>query len=119
MLTESELEDLRADMLDLLPSTCTIQRPTTTNVKGKTTATWTNAATGVACRVDPLRLQTASTVAEQERGITRWMLTVAYNADVQDGDRIVFDSDTYEILQLHDDHSLRAVRRATLGRIEA
>lgn len=116
-LTDAELTQLRADMLDLLPSTCTIKRRTITNDKGHPSEALTTVASNVACRIDPYkRTDSAGIVAMQEAGVTWWQLSVPYDTDLADKDVIEFDSDTYRLIQLYDDHSARAVRRGLLAR---
>lgn len=116
ILSDSELDDLRTDMLGLLPDTCRIERPTYTNVKGKVTETWGTAVASANCRLDPVNNSLAAIAANQEQGAARWRLTVEWDADIKDGDRIVHNSKVYQVETLHEDHSLRAVRRAILIR---
>lgn len=115
-LSDAELDALRDDMLGLLPDTCRIERPTYTNTKGKLTETWGTAVASANCRVDPIRQNVPSIVGNQEQGGARWQLTLEWDADILDGDRIVFNSKIYQVEQLHEDHSKRAVRRAILIR---
>lgn len=117
-LSDSELAALRADMVGLLPDTCRIERPTYTNNKGKAVETWGTAVASAKCRVDPMTLGRGNDepVGNQEMGASRWRLTLEWDEDIQDGDRIVFNSKIYQVEQLHEDHSKRAVRRAILVR---
>lgn len=116
-LTSNELAQLRDDIEALMPDTCHIMRRTQTNDKGHTSDSLGTAAASVACRVDPLkRAQDAGLVADQEKGVTYWQVTVPYDTDVRDGDEIVYSSDTYRFIQLHDDHSARACRRIVVAR---
>lgn len=117
MLTARELSDLRNDILETLPDTCTILRQTTSNGGGYSSATWGTATASAVCRVDPLRQQDSGIVADKEAGVTNWQLTLAYNADIADGDRIQHSGTTYEVQQVHATHSLNAVRRATLAKV--
>lgn len=118
ILSDAELADLRTEIVGLLPDTCSIMRPTYTNNKGKAIETWGTAVASANCRVDPSsqRQSNDQAVGAQESGAARWQLTVEWDCDIQDGDRIVFNSKIYQIEQLHEDHSLRAVRRAILVR---
>ena len=121
MLTAAELADLRADILETLPDTCTIQRPTeVTDAYGNTAKTWPDTYTGVACRIDPFNARGISdgVIALREASISWYQLTVPWNTDLRYGDRIVFGGDTYELVQLIDDHSLRAVRRAVIAKLQ-
>jgi SPP1 family predicted phage head-tail adaptor len=120
VLTSLELTQARSDVLVTLTDTCTIQRATeATDDYGHTTKTWATAVSGVACRFDPFaRQDSTGQVAMQEQGRSWYRLTLAWNTDLRDGDRVVYDSDTYEVLQLHDDHSARIVRRAAVAKVE-
>ena len=114
MLSANELADLRATMLDLLPSTCDIQYATvTTNDYGNTSETWANAATAVACRIDPYSRQDNSGLSSlREANTLYFQITLPYNANIQNGDRIIYSGGTVEVLQLHKVHSQNAVIRA-------
>ncbi len=118
ILSDAELAALRADIVGLLPDTCRIERPTYTNNKGKVVETWGTAVASANCRIDPSsqRQSNDAAVGNQESCAARWQLTLEWNADIQDGDRIVFNSKIYQVEQLHEDHSMRAVRRAILVR---
>lgn len=119
MLNTNELAALRTDILATLPDTCTIQRASiTTNSAGHSAQTWAASSSGVACRIDPYQRQDSTgMVGQQEKQRAWYRLTVPYDTDLQDGDRIIYSSDTYEVIQLHDDHSLRAVRRAVIAKL--
>lgn len=114
MLSAAELAELRSTMLDLLPSTCDIQYSTaTTNDYGNTTHTWLNAATAVMCRVDPFNRQDSSGVfADREANTLYFQITLPYNANIQNGDRIIYSGGTVEVLQLYSNHSQNTVIRA-------
>jgi head-tail adaptor len=116
-LTAAELRQLQSALEDLLPDTCRIERPTTTNTYGSTSQTWGTAVASVACRLDPDNVQSQTgEVALRETGIARYTVTLPYDADVRDDDRLVHNSSTYNIVTLYDLHSARSVRRA---RVEA
>lgn len=113
MLTEDELADLRADMLELMPDTLTISRPSeATNGYGEAVKTWATVAT-VAGRIDPMSdREKERVVADAEKGLSYHRITVAYDADLRDGDRVIGGGITYEITTLYANHSMRATRRA-------
>jgi hypothetical protein len=117
MLTAAELSALRTDVLETLPDTCVILRATATNSNGYPSEAWGTAVASAACRLDPVRQQDAGVIADREAGVTYWQLTLAYDADVADGDRIVHSSVTYEVQQLHGTHSNRIVKRATVAKV--
>jgi head-tail adaptor len=116
-LTAAELAQLQSDLEELLPDTCRIERPTTTNTNGSISQTWGTAVASVACRFDPETIRgQEDQVALRETGIARYIVTFPYNADLRDDDRLVHNSSTYNIVTLYDLHSARGVRRA---RVEA
>jgi hypothetical protein len=116
MLTESELAQLRIDVLALLPDVCDVQRATNSvDAAGDVSQTWATVATGVVCRLDPLTRQDgAGMVAEREATRAAFVLTVAHDATIELGDRLVLNGKTYEMTMLHATHSLRAVKRLTV-----
>lgn len=111
MLTASELAQLRADVSELLPDTCRIERPTTGNTNGYPTETWGTAVTSAACRFDPENRQSpGDAINDKETGIAYYQVTLAYNADVADGDRLIYSGGTYQVTQLYEAHSNRLVK---------
>lgn len=112
MLTASELAQLRADVSELLPDTCRIERPTTGNTNGYPTETWGTAVASAACRFDPetLRLPPKDALNDKETGVAYYKVTLTYNADVADGDRLIYSGGTYQVTQLYEAHSNRLVK---------
>lgn len=120
MLTDRELTQLRADMVELLPGTAVISRYTS-SVDSAGVAAQTFAAVGtVICRVDPASGNDVrrGVLAGREATTTFFQLTLEWDADIAEGDRVTFGGETMEITLLHDLHEKRAVRRALLARIE-
>ncbi len=111
LLTSRELADLRSDILDLLPDTCQIQTPIEVNTGGYVEPGWGTAVASVACRFDPDTPKYGEIIADKESHITRYIVTLPYNTPVEDGQRLVFSGNNYEILQIHDAHSDNATRR--------
>lgn len=117
-LSDSELDQLRLDMLDLLPDVCDIERPTSTNTDGYVSESWGTAVADCRCRFDPkLDRRSMQIISERESDITTYIVSVPYDTDVRDGDRIAFNSNRYQITALWEEHSLRAVRRMDVSRI--
>lgn len=118
MFTAAELADLRNDILDLLPDTCRIERMTPTNISGATEESWGTAVASVACRFDPdTSRKETEVVAAQEAHLIRYIVTLPYDANILDGDRLAFQGNNYEILQLHDVHSNNASKRLKVSLI--
>lgn len=116
MLTPSELAALRADIAETMPSTCVISRGTsTTDAAGFSSKASAPVGTAI-CRLDPLnRMGTKEVVALRETLAIYRQLTVPHDADLRVNDRVTVAGREYEVIQLDDDHSLRAVRRAVLA----
>lgn len=112
LLTAAELAQLRSDLNDLLPDTCTILRPSFTNNYGDSDVTWGTATASAPCRFDPdTSRKDIETIGGRDNGIARYIVTLQYNATVFDGDRLGFGGKTYQITELHGEHSARAVKR--------
>lgn len=120
MLTARELAQLRADMVELLPGTAVISRYTSSvNDAGVVGQTFAAVGTVIA-RVDPANGNDfrRGVVAGREASTAYFQLTVEWDTDIAEGDRVTFGGETMEITLLHDLHESRAVRRALLARIE-
>jgi hypothetical protein len=122
MMSATELAQLRTDILITLVGTAIILRATTSTAGtafGIHDQTWGTAAAGVPCRIDPYnKMDSRGMVADRESLANAYRLTVKWDADLRDGDRVVVLSDTYELVQIHDDHDYRAVRRAVVSKIQ-
>lgn len=115
MLTATELAQLRQDVLETLPDTCRIERATITNTNGNVSETWGTAVASAVCRLDPdNRRQEDAVLADRESGVARYLLSLAYDTDIRDGDRVVVNGRTYQASQIHENHTMRAVRRVRL-----
>jgi hypothetical protein len=119
MLSAAELAQLRSDIADLLPDTCRIERMTIVNTGGYAEETWGTAVVSAPCRFDPdSRRSDVETVADRDAGISRYIVSMLYNADLRDGDRLVYNGGTYELTELHTEHSLNGAVRARVSRVE-
>jgi hypothetical protein len=121
MLTSTELDRLRADARLTLPDICAILRPSaSTDSDGDSASTWGTALAEVACRLDPFRWRDwQGLVAEREVSRTYYVLTLPFDTDLRDGDRVVVSDQSLEVMQLFDLHSDRIVVRAYVARISA
>lgn len=118
LLNAAELAQLRADIADLLPDTCRVERGTISKNGPYDVKAWGTAITSTACRFDPDSLRNAADlVADREAGIARYIVTMNYDVDLRDGDRIVYSGGTYEITELHTEHSLNGAVRARVSMI--
>lgn len=104
-LTSGELAAIRSDFrTQILDSTCTILRPATSpdGAGGLTSADGT-VASDVACRIG--RAQTRGGAGESAGQLAypdAYILDVAHDQDLAEGDRIVANSTTYEVVHVED-----------------
>ena len=104
MLTAADLAAMQAEQEAALPSTCTIRRASEeADGRGGTTKTWSDQETGVACRLASAslgRTEAERLVDDRLRHATIWMLTLPAGTDLRHEDRVLIDSDTYEVVAL-------------------
>lgn len=106
----------------LLPTTCIISAPTVTkDSAGANVYAYAAVAGGtVSCRLDPLGNSTAREVGEllgRETLNRARFLTVPYDAPLAIDYQITINSTIYQIVQLVDDQSAKAVQRAIVARL--
>ncbi len=120
MLSARELADLRADVLVTLVDTCTILRASLAAVDayGDVVPSAGTAGTGIACRLDPFsrRSDSSGLIAGREANTTYLILTLPWDATIDNGDQVLMNGETMDVMQLFDNHSDRAVRRAVLAK---
>lgn len=100
MLTADELADMRETVNESLPDTCTIQSKTTSSDgMGGFTETWANTYTGVPCRVKADNLNPKELVENDTiKGKQTYTITLAHNQTVNSTQRIVWNTQTFEIV---------------------
>ena len=117
-LTERELELMRHEATDWLPDLCTVQtRATAPDGQGGVTETWAS-ATNVPCKLNVATLRNAGRFGEQFGMHVNFVLSVRHDQAIASGNRVVLNSDTYEVIAVDDDHTYRPLRRAYLRRID-
>lgn len=124
-LTSSELTNIQNDINDLLPDTCDIRQVSTTNDSiGQPARTYTDRATGVACRFDPLSsisLMGDEKVSSLKNYIITegmFMLTLKNGQAISVTDQVIYNSVTYEVSHIYDDKSWLASVRCVLVRMQ-
>jgi len=122
MLTSSELTSIReAVEIVTLTDTCIIHRaPTPTpNAFGDAETTFVVNGT-IICRLDPFPKQRDVLDLGVDRQADRvWhILSVEWNADILESDRIVVATETHEIIRLFFSNTDRVSRRALVARLE-
>lgn len=110
---------MRAQTLASLPDQCEIRRASNaSDGYGGTTKTWSTVAT-VAVRIAPLDYAGDAEEDDMARitTATRWMATFAHDTDVRLSDQILWDSSTFEIVNIDSDRSWQLQRRCSLRRV--
>lgn len=118
-LSADELAGMRDDAETLLlTQTCTIQTVSrASDGMGGFTETWNNTHTNVPCRLSP-QGGSGRVQGDQFTVVTGWVLDVAYDQAIAAGNRVVLGGDTFDVLEVRDDHTDRIVRRAAIKRLD-
>ena len=124
-LTVSELTDIRADIADLMPDTCTIRQIAYANdAIGAPARSFSDRATGVSCRLDPvdsITLTGKEIVSSKKNYIITegmFVLTLPHDTTIEETDRVLHSGITYEVVHVDDDKSWQASVRCVLKTIE-
>ena len=129
-LSQPEIDAMRAAADALLADHCTIQRAVETRTaQGGTRQTWSDLATGVACRLDVLRGLTINASNEKEidgaLGVALdYTLYLPHDQDITEKDRVVLDGDpprggqTFEVQAVLGDETWLVEKRAKLSQIK-
>lgn len=85
-----------------LPDTCTIQRGTDTSSGDGTSTSWSDLATGVACRVSPLASSASEALGADQslQAVAQWTIWLPAGTDVTVRDRIVYSGRTFEVARV-------------------
>lgn len=99
MIGAGEIEYMRETIEDALPGTAVIHAVTTTSDGlGGATEAWAAAGT-VSCRLSP-RQSTRGTEGvrgDQISAVNDWIVTLPWGSTVTEANRLVIDSETYEV----------------------
>jgi len=99
-LSARELADMRGAVSSHLPGTAVIQAATRTS-DGQGGETWTYTASGtVDGRLSPDMPGGENPVGGRVAEIGNWILTVPFHTTVDEDDRVVYDSVTYEVSEV-------------------
>lgn len=113
---------MRNQLATLLPDTAIIQSlARASDGAGGWTETWAAVTGGtVSARLDPITSRSDAVQTAQAREGLRvdFQLTTEWDAPIAVNRRVVINSDTYEIVQMTDDHSWRVSRRALVARLD-
>lgn len=96
------IASLRALSEQYLPDTCNIQRGTETTGGDGTSVSWSDLATGVACRVSPLAESASEALGADAslQAVAQWTIWLPAGQDVTVKDRLVYQGRTFEITRV-------------------
>lgn len=117
MLTDDELNWIRADIEALLPDKCNILSSSgTADGYGGMTDSWGTAASNVPCRLDPIRgdLQNAG---EAPQAFYRYILTLPHGTAITTQNRVDIGSTRFNVINVDLDKSWEASCRCMVERL--
>lgn len=116
MIPTSELADLRAASLDVLPDTCIILSPSTaSDGQGGQTTTWGTASTS-ACRLDKMD-GSEGYIGASRQAFSGYMLTLPSTTVLLNNYRVTHGGYTYSVITVNEDQTNLILKRAELERV--
>jgi head-tail adaptor len=99
VISAQELTAMRGDLVASMPSTVIISRVTlSSDGMGGQTETWANVGT-VAARVSPRGAGLDDIIGGEVINQTPWMVTVPVGTSVTERDRVLYESQTFEVIR--------------------
>lgn len=116
-LTDGELASIRADVAELLPSTCNLLAATSqSDGMGGFTITWGTAAANVSCRLDAYR-GAEQVTAQALQPYHTFVLTLPHDTTITEHYRVEIGTVTYTVQSVDAVKSWRASVRAYVEKI--
>lgn len=121
LLSSDELSAIRADVVRMLPDSCTILSPSDgVDSQGFPTTTWGTATANVACRLDPFSSmkpgeEVIISTALQAR--QKYLMTLPYNTAVTNRNRIAHNAYTYAVVSVDVDKTWPVSLRLVVERL--
>jgi len=117
LLQNNDLSYIRNESIKAMPDTVSIQRQTSVaDGQGGFTTSWSNAYQNVAARVIPSGGSESIDAGRQDLQADA-MLTVAYDQSVEQTERVVHSSGTYEVRFVEDGKSWSTAKRCQMRRL--
>jgi len=117
MLSASELVQIRSDIAGLLPDTCNIISVTNTpDGFGGSTEGTSIIGTAIKCRIDFPNPGKESVSGESLRPFKTGMVTMAYDQAITTENRLVINTNTYNIVGVNIDQSWIGCKRVAVER---
>lgn len=112
-LSSADLARLRSDVLDTLPDTMDIQRTTSgSDAAGYPSESLATVASSVACRIDPVQREGILEAGEREAMRVDYQLTCTHGTDLRNGDQVIVNGATLEVVSVGKQLSSALVLRA-------
>ena len=121
MLTDTELNDMRQAIGDLLPAACDILSVTrTSDGQGGQVDAWGTATASLACRLDfqsGVGRRNEMVVGNALQPYTGWVLSLPFDATVTAANRIKIGAIVYNVTMVDNGKSWSAVTRCALEEV--
>ncbi len=117
LLTDSDLDYMRAIVKETLPDKCNILAETlAADGQGGATSSWGTVSTSIACRLDSItqRAEMMQVAGGGQKAAHQFMLSLPYDTAISAGNRVEMGSTTYTVVSVNANQSWMAVGRATL-----
>lgn len=116
-LSSAELAQMRADVLELLPDTCSILAVSyTSDGEGGLTEAWGTAYANVACRID-FTSGVETNIGGAVNPYTRAKISLPYDTVLATTNRILTGGYTYAVTSINNGQSWNVAVRAELERV--
>lgn len=117
-LTANELGRMQDVQEVAMPDTCIVRRRTlTSDDMGGYTEAWADVGE-YSCRIVPKAVNDEREQSGKVTARAEWAITLPYNADVRETDRIQHNDVYYEVVQVHDDESWQTALHCVCWRVE-
>ena len=119
LLSSSEVAAMRATCDGTLPDRCAIERPVLSqNDIGEMEETFSPVGTGIECRLAPATQKALADFGAQALLVANWVLTLEYDEDLQEGDRVTINPHVFRVVAVNKDYAWQLCLRAALVAME-
>jgi head-tail adaptor len=117
-LSGNDLEYVKRTSLEALPDIVTIQRSDLeADTSGGATEEWASIYADIPARLAERSGSQESSVAGRESVVSGWTLTVGFDQDILEKDRVLFGTAIYEVVFVNEGRSYSTAKRCRLSRI--
>ena len=117
LLQNNDLSYLRDEVIKTMPDTVNIQRQSrVSDGQGGFTTNWSNAYQNVAARITPSGGSESIDAGRQDLQADA-MLTITYDQSIEQTDRVIHSSGTYEVRFIEDGKTWSTAKRCQMRRL--